>query len=31
MNCGPNKNEKFPNKTIPSICFIKNVITRPNI
>lgn len=31
MNYGPNKNEKFPNKNIPSVCFIKNVITRPNI
>lgn len=31
MYYGPNKNEKFPNKNIPSVCFIKNVITRPNI
>ena len=31
MNYGPNKNEKIPNKNIPSVCFIKNVITRPNI
>lgn len=31
MNYGPNKNEKFPNKNVPSVCFIKNVITRPNI
>lgn len=28
---GPNPNEKFPNKNIPSLCFIKNVITNPNI
>ena len=31
MNYGPNKNEKFPNKNVTSVCFIKNVITRPNI
>lgn len=31
MNYGPDKNEKFPNKNVPSVCFIKNVITRPNI
>ena len=31
MNYGPNKNEKIPNKNIPSVCFIKNVTTRPNI
>lgn len=31
MNYGPNKNKKFPNRNIPSVCFIKNVITRPNI
>ena len=31
MNYGPNKNEKFPNKNVPSVCFIKNIITRPNI
>ncbi len=31
MNDGPDKNEKFPNKNVPSVCFIKNVITRPNI
>ena len=31
MNYGPNKNEKFPNKNVPSVCFIKNVITRSNI
>ena len=28
---GPNPNKAFPNENIPSICFIKNVITRPNI
>lgn len=28
---GPNPNEIFPNKKIPSLCYIKNVITRPNI
>ena len=31
MNYGPDKNEKFPNKNVPSVCFIKKVITRPNI
>lgn len=28
---GPNPNDNFPNKNIPSLCFIKNVITRKNI
>ena len=28
---GPNPNVAFPNEKIPSLCFIKNVITRPNI
>ena len=28
---GPDPNEIFPNKNIPSLCYIKNVITRPNI
>ena len=28
---GPNPNAKFPNENIPSVCYIKNVITRPNI
>ena len=28
---GPDPNDSFPNKNIPSLCFIKNVITRPNI
>lgn len=31
MQCGPDPNKKFPNENIPSLCFIKNVITRPNI
>lgn len=28
---GPNPNDVIPNKNIPSLCFIKNVITNPNI
>lgn len=28
---GPNKNDVFPNSNIKSVCFIKNVITNPNI
>ena len=28
---GPDPNKVFPNEKIPSLCFIKNVITRPNI
>ena len=28
---GPNPDDIFPNKKIPSICFIKNVIQNPNI
>lgn len=28
---GPNPNAIHPNETIPSVCYIKNVITRPNI
>ena len=31
MPYGPNPNQKFPNEAIRSLCFIKNVITRPNI
>ncbi|MCI8589542.1 MAG: Vat family streptogramin A O-acetyltransferase [Clostridiales bacterium] len=31
MQYAPNKNAVFPNEHVPSICFIKNVITRPNI
>ncbi len=28
---GPNPDAVHPNENIPSICYIKNVITRPNI
>jgi len=28
---GPDPNKTFPNDKIPSLCYIKNVITRPNI
>lgn len=28
---GPDPNKAFPNGNIPSLCFIKNVITNPNI
>ena len=28
---GPDPNRVFPNERIKSVCFIKNVITRPNI
>lgn len=28
---GPDPDKIIPNETIPSVCFIKNVITRPNI
>ena len=28
---GPNPNAVHPNENIPSVCYIKNVITRPNI
>ncbi len=28
---GPNPNDIIPNKKIPSVCFIKNVIKNPNI
>lgn len=31
MPCGPNPNAVYPNEAIKSICFIKNIITRPNI
>ena len=27
----PNPNEAFPNPSIPSLCFIKNVVKNPNI
>lgn len=30
-NMKPNPNDKIPNPNIPSLCFIKNVITNPNI
>ena len=28
---GPNPDAVHPNEHIPSVCYIKNVITRPNI
>ena len=31
MRCGPDRDKVFPNENIRSLCFIKNVITRPNI
>ncbi|MEC1377204.1 Vat family streptogramin A O-acetyltransferase [Heyndrickxia oleronia] len=31
MQYGPDPNAIYPNEAIKSICFIKNVITRPNI
>jgi virginiamycin A acetyltransferase len=31
MQYGPNPNAIYPNEKIKSICYIKNVITRPNI
>ena len=31
MQYGPNPNAIYPNEAIKSVCFIKNVITRPNI
>ena len=31
MRYGPNPNSIHPNEAIKSICYIKNVITRPNI
>lgn len=31
MQFGPNPNTIYPNEAIKSLCFIKNVITRPNI
>ena len=31
MQYGPDPNAVYPNENIRSICFIKNVITRPNI
>jgi len=31
MTYGPNPNAIYPNEAIKSVCFIKNVVTRPNI
>lgn len=31
MMFGPNPDAVHPNENIPSVCYIKNVITRPNI
>lgn len=31
MQYGPNPDAIYPNEVIKSVCFIKNVITRPNI
>ena len=31
MKYGPDKNKAIPNENVPSVCFIKNVVTRPNI
>ena len=31
MKTDLNKNDVFPNKQIPSVCFIKNTIKNPNI
>ena len=31
MQYGPDPNAVYPNEAIKSICYIKNVITRPNI
>lgn len=31
MQYGPSPNAIYPNETIKSVCYIKNVITRPNI
>lgn len=31
MPYGPDPNVRYPNESIQSLCFIKNVITRPNI
>ena len=31
MQYGPDPNAIYPNEGIKSICYIKNVITRPNI
>lgn len=31
MIYGPNPDSIYPNEAIKSICYIKNVVTRPNI
>lgn len=31
MQYGPDPNKVFPNENIRSLCFIKNVVKRPNI
>ena len=31
MPCGPDPNAIYPNEAIKRVCFIKNVVTRPNI
>lgn len=31
MQYGPNPNLIYPNEAIPSVCYVKNTITRPNI
>lgn len=31
MQYGPNPNAIYPNEAIKSVCYIKNVVTRPNI
>ena len=31
MQYGPDPNAVYPNEAIKSVCFIKNIITRPNI
>ena len=31
VRCGPDPNAVHPNPLVPSVCYIKNVITRPNI
>jgi len=31
LQYGPNPNATYPNEAIKNICYIKNVITRPNI
>ncbi len=31
MKVGPDPDSVYPNPAIPSVCFVKNTITRPNI